>query len=174
MLEQRGRQRTDADFSCEVPAYHGRSVTQSAPGERGSSLFEVLVVLVLIGILLATAISNLDQLNRPMEAATAEVIGFLKQARARGMSTTRAYTVRPTSTEHLIAEFSTECGESATADERLTLDLPRGVLLNGTSWSVCFSPRGLATSDPTIELIDDDGRTKTLEVFLGGAVRVQP
>lgn len=174
MLDSRGRTRPVADFSSEVSAYPEPSVTYPLRDERGSSLFEVLVVLVLIGILLATAISNLDQLNRPMEAATAEVAGFLKQARARGMSTTRAYTVRPTSTEHLIAEFSNECGETPAADPKLTLDLPRGVVLNGTSWSVCFNPRGLATSDPTIELIDEEGRTKTLEVFLGGAVRVQP
>ncbi len=161
------------NFDSEVNAYPMSHVSHVVRDQRGSSLFEVLVVLVLIGILLATAISNIDQLNRPMESATAELVGYLKQVRGRGMATTRAYTVRPTSTEHVIAEFSNECGESATADDTLTFNVPRGVLLNGTSWSVCFSPRGLATSNPTIELIDDEGRTKTLEVFLGGAVRVQ-
>ena len=173
MFERSGKRMIVGNFNSEVNAYSVRTLSHTAYSERGSSLFEVLVVLVMIGILLTTALSNIDQLNRPMESGTAEVLGFLKQARARGMSTTRAYTVRPTSTEQIITEFSTECGETVTADPTLTLNLPYGVLLNDTSWSVCFSPRGLATSDPTIELIDSDGRTKTLEVFLGGAVRVQ-
>lgn len=149
----------------------GSGCAPSAP-ERGLSIMEVMVVSFLILVLLGTAASNLTVLERPLENAKAEAAGFIKLVRARGMASTLAYTISVQGTDRLVAEYATECGEPATSDSALTLTLPRHVQITTPTWSVCFTPRGLAQSNPTLDLRDNEGKTATLEVFLGGAVRV--
>lgn len=129
--------------------------------------------MLLISILSVSAMSNLKVLERPLDDATQQTLAFLKQVRARGMSSTLAMTIAPDGEGRLSVTRSTDCGETADWDPASLL-LPQEVVFTDTSWSLCFTARGLATSAPVIELADVQGRTKRIEVFLGGAARVQP
>lgn len=142
--------------------------------QHGYSLLELLVTLMILSIAFATAVSNLKTMNRPLHNGAQGTMGFFKQARAKAISTTQAYFVAPTSDTHLKASYGSNCSDSSpTTDQTLFYDLPTGAKLSNTSWSVCFSSRGLANTSQDLTLVDSDSKTKTIQVFLGGAVRVQ-
>ncbi len=133
----------------------------------------MLIVLGMMGILMGIGATNLAVLDNPLQNATNEVAGFLKQARARAVSSSTAYRVYPTNARQLVAEFGLSCDDpSPQLDVNLHLDLPKGVSIPDTNWEICFTSRGLATSSPTLYFYGPDYATKSVEVFLGGAVRV--
>lgn len=147
----------------------------TASSEIGNSIIELLVVMFLIAVLSKSAISNLAVVKNPLQDGTTQVLGLLKEVRAKSISTTSAYTLSADSSTRLSAEYANTCeATSWTADNKLQLDLPTGVHLTDTSWSVCFTSRGLANDSPTISLENSQGESKIVEVFLGGAVRIQP
>ena len=80
--------------------------------DRGSSIIEMMLVAALITILLSSATSNLKVLNNPVLQGSQHLMGFFKQARARAMSTTRAYLVYPSSTSTVIAGYANSCAEA--------------------------------------------------------------
>ena len=141
---------------------------------RGFTLFELLIVLAVLGTLIGMAALNLRALDSPLQNGTSQLLGFLKQVRAKAIATTLVYKVEPSSTTQLITKYAESCSAlTMTTDADLTLDLPKGVSLTSTTWSVCFNTRGLADNNITVTLMDSKGKTKTVEVFLGGGVRVQ-
>lgn len=136
---------------------------------------EMLVVLLTISLLATTAIPSLAALKNPLDDGTNITMSILKQARAKAIATTSAYKISPTSNNHIKAEYLKNCSSnSATQDSKLALDMPQGVLLGATNWSICFDSRGFAQEAKNISLYDGSGKTKTLEIYLGGAVRIQP
>lgn len=60
-----------------------------------------------------------------------------------------------------------------TALDDLIVDLPNGASMSDTSWTACFTPRGLSESNVTFDLNDADGQSRTVEIALGGGVRIQ-
>ncbi|NLF25021.1 MAG: hypothetical protein GX589_05105 [Deltaproteobacteria bacterium] len=142
---------------------------------RNDTAFTVIELLAVLGLMVAVsaiAVSQLQQLNDPLEDSTAELVSFFKQVRARAISTTSAYTVVPLSSSEVVTHYSATCGdEDTTDDSRLTLDLPTGVRLSDTDWSVCYNSRGLPDDNVLIELSAAGGRGRFVEVFLGGAVK---
>lgn len=141
---------------------------------RGYSAIELLVVLGMTGIFLGMAISNLRELDDPLLNATSQTIGFLKQVRARAFATTSAYTITPTPSG-LVTSFANRCSDvDTTSEPRLSLTMPSGVTITDTSWTVCFSARGLPNDNVLIPLQDHELKTRTVEVMLGGAVRIVP
>lgn len=132
----------------------------------------MLVTLGLFGVLTLIAVQQLKDLDVAIVNASAELQGFFKQVRARAISTTSAYTVTPISSTEISTSYSTSCtSETTTADPQMVVELPLGAYLRSTDWSICYSPRGLPDDNIQIEVYDDDGVTKTVEVYLGGAVR---
>ncbi len=141
--------------------------------ERGFTLFELVAALGLTLILSAIAVSRIGELANPLLSGTAQLSSFLKQTRAKALSTTSAYTVYASSGTTLRARVGTSCTDaSPTLDPYLTLVLPQGSQLLSTGWTICFNSRGFANSSLNISVQDDDGQTRMIEIVQGGSVRV--
>lgn len=142
--------------------------------EGGFTLLEMMAVLAIFTVLSGIAIINLKEFSKPAENGAAQLLGFMKQARARGLATTSAYFVLPTSSTRVITRYGVNCADAApVADNSLTMDLPTGATLAATDWSICFTSRGLSDSNTTIVVNDNQAGTKVIEVLLGGGVRIQ-
>jgi prepilin-type N-terminal cleavage/methylation domain-containing protein len=142
---------------------------------RGFSLYELLIALGVASIVSVSALSNLSALKNPLDSGAESTVGFLKQVRAKAASTTSAYFVGVTGNNRLYTTYAENCSvdeEDRTADLQMILDLPKDVTVNNTSWTTCFTSRGLASSDSQLIVQDIGSRTRIIEVFLGGAVRV--
>lgn len=141
--------------------------------DLGFSLIELVVALAIVSIMLGIAGANLKEMVNPAQNASAEVAAFMKQARARAISTTSAYTVEASSPRQLIAKFGINCSDvNTTNDDTLIVNLPDDVTLTSTTWSICFSSRGLADSNIVVSLEDAYGSAESIEVYLGGAVEI--
>ncbi len=142
--------------------------------DAGFTIFELLVTLGLFIILSGIAVSNLKDLDDPLQDGAAQVLSFVKKVRAHAISTTQAYFVSASSTTQIVTQYGTNCNDVAPVDDPLlVLDLPSTVGMTDIVWSFCFNSRGLADSNIVIPLEDSDGYAKTIEVLLGGAARIQ-
>ncbi len=145
--------------------------------ESGFSGVELLVVMAVMGIVLGMAASNLRVIANPAQHGASEVMGYLKHARARAVSTTSAYTVRPLSTNTLQALTGINCASADSEPDpgMPALTLPAGAYLGETDWSVCFSSRGLPTTNLEVSVHDSNnhGLGVGVEVYYGGAVRIK-
>ena len=141
--------------------------------QKGFSTLELMVVLFMSSILLSLAVSSLSELNDPLRNGTAQLHGFFKQVRTRAVSTTSAYIVEPVSPGKVVTKYGTSCSDpSPTTESLLILELPKTVSLTSTTWSVCFTSRGLADQSLNVGIQDTEGSGETIEIFMGGAVRV--
>jgi hypothetical protein len=88
------------------------------------------------------------------------------------MATTTVHRIRPFTEGQLVVEYAPSCLSAAwTLDPRMDLELPAGVTLTPTDWSVCFTTRGTATNNVVVTLEHPKFESKQLEVLMGGAVR---
>ena len=141
--------------------------------DRGTSLIELVVTLGFATVIMGIAISNLLAMERPLASASRELAGFFKQARAKAVATTSAYTVSAPDSHTIIASFGRTCSDAnPTQDMRLYLELPTNINLTDTTWTVCYSARGIADTSPSLTLTGPDYSQTSVQVFLGGAVRV--
>ncbi|CAN5771094.1 hypothetical protein BH24DEI2_BH24DEI2_03890 [soil metagenome] len=155
---------------------------RAAPYKRsvgGFSLVEMMVTLAIFGILLGIAALNLRPLSNDAQNGATILAGSFKQARARAMVTTSAYRLVYMGPTTLRAEYANTCGATAwTPDPRFDVALEGGVTMTGENVKpgdvlVCFSSRGLANDSLTIRLTDKQDRSRTVEVYVGGAVAIQ-
>ena len=141
--------------------------------ESGVTIFELLAVLFIISLISATVVSNIKEINRPLTNATFEVTHFLRLVRARAISQTQYIKVSPTSAFAIASTAGTSCALATSPISDLTLNLPKDTNLVSTSWSICFTPRGLTEASKTFQIRNEDSLTKTVEIALGGGVRIQ-
>lgn len=156
---------------------------QTVKSNSGLSIIEVVVVVGLIGFLAAIAAPAITFGTHPLRDTSNRIAANFKLARAKAMSKTSAYRIRPLSVEQLIIEQANNCNATTwtTASEfvaeDLTFDSPTEVVaaqvdgsgVTNTGWQLCFNSRGRA--DMTLELTLRDMNTnqqRTLEIFLGG------
>ncbi|MCB0322204.1 MAG: prepilin-type N-terminal cleavage/methylation domain-containing protein [Bdellovibrionales bacterium] len=151
-----------------LQALHSRVST-----DAGFSVSELLVTIALIAILSAGAVSNLKELDDPLSDASFTVTHYLRLVRARAISQTSFIEVVPGSTTTIAASSSDSCTGVMTPIEGLTVNLPRGSQLTATDWSACFTPRGLSDANVLFTIRDTDGRTRSVEIALGGGVQIQ-
>lgn len=143
--------------------------------QHGFGAVELLVVLGMVGVFMMMAVSNLRELDDPLLNGSSQLVGFLKQVRAKAFASTSAYTISPDGANRLKTEFAHRCSDVATTlDPKLNLEFPTGVLLTDTGWTLCISSRGLPDANLTIEVADNEYHSKQVEIMLGGAVRVLP
>jgi Tfp pilus assembly protein FimT len=141
--------------------------------DKGYSLVNMLATLAMIGILLATATSNLKIISNPLADASFALNHYFRLSRARAISQTTVIKIAPTSTTRVVATSGETCDTATAAVDNLAINLPTGARLVTTDWSTCFTARGLATEAITFSLIDDRGVTRTVEIALGGGSRIQ-
>lgn len=139
---------------------------------KGFTFLELLTVLAITGILIAIANFNLLALEDPASNGASELMGVLKKARAKALSSSTAYTISPVSTDEVMATVGVSCSSiTQTEDTSFRFELPSRAHLSDTTWVICYDPRGLANTSADIQ-ISDNLITRTVQVVLGGAVRV--
>lgn len=156
---------------------------QTAKPNSGLSLIELVVVIGLTALLAAFAAPAITFGTNPLRDTSNRMVANFRLARAKAMSKTSAYRIRPLSVEQLIVEQAKNCNATTwtTATEFVAEDLkfdsPTEVIaaqvdgsgVTNTGWQLCFNSRGRA--DMTLELTLKDMNTnqqRTLEIFLGG------
>ncbi len=137
----------------------------------GFSLIELILTLALGSILLGTAVYQINVLRDPAVTAAAQVVAFVKQSRAKALGTTLAYTISPSSSNTIMAQFSKNCSSATkTNDSKLLLALANGATLAATDWSICFSARGVADTSVSFGITDTKS-IKTVQIAAGGGAR---
>ena len=139
---------------------------------RGFTLLELMVALGLSSTLMGLAVSNLKSLTSPIKDSAAQMVSYFKQVRARALSTTTAYQIYPISATRVGARYAASCAATTwTDDPVLWMNLPRTTHLANTTWSVCYTTRGITADAVNLALADDLGQSRTIEVLIGGSVR---
>lgn len=128
----------------------------------------------ILGTVLAISFVNVRDLNSDARASGRQVVAALTQARARAMGTTGAVRVSATGNT-LVAQASNDCAATAgwTTVADFDVRLPPRTTL-AASGTVCFGSRGTAQAARTLTVTDAKGRSNTVQVYLGGAVKVLP
>ncbi len=137
------------------------------------SLIEVMATLCVVAVIMGIGFTYIRDFENRSQTGALEASRFLKQVRVRAMASTLAYTVIPATTSRLTVSTAANCHEVPSAgDDSLILNLPERVILDSISWSICFNSRGLPDDNMTFSLTDDKDITQTVEVMLGGGIRV--
>lgn len=140
---------------------------------RGFSVLEVIVTTSIMAILMGMAVSNLRLTEQTAIDSADELMSFVKSVRSKAIATTSAYRVYAVDASNVFTQYGTDCDNATTYNDSLyKLTLPDGGKMFNTTWSVCFSPRGIADATATIPVRDNKGTYRTVEILLGGAVRI--
>lgn len=144
-------------------------------GQRGMTLIELLAALAVLAIALVVVAMNLLPVASPVDTSTALLEGVFREARLNAIATMSSYRVTPGSTNRLRAEKGASCSATSwTADASLDTTLPTGVTMSPSSWSVCFSSRGISTNNVVVTLAHATYGSRRVEVLFGGTSRVLP
>jgi hypothetical protein len=144
-------------------------------GQTGSSLIELLAVVTVMGIAMGAVTVYLQPASTPTDTGAVLLEGFFRLARARAAATTSAYRVSAPAPDEIIAEQADACSATTwTADPETVLELPQGVTVTDTAWSICFSPRGTADAHLIVTVQHPLAPPEQVEVVLGGTARVVP
>ncbi len=174
--------------------YH-RRLTQ-----QGFTLAETLVTIVVLGILTAIAAPTIQFGSNPLKDISANIAGNLKLLRAKAVSQTAAYRMRPVATANglsLAMEYADSCSSTVWSPdpgfspEDTALDTsasPLGqrkgvkiaqVLIDNAApsssdnWNICYNSRGLTNQTLDLTLKDDKNAQRKITVFRGGGVDVK-
>ena len=159
------------------PAKCARSI-----GTAGFSLVEIMVLLVIVGLILAASIPNLQRANRTQ--ALRETTDRYETAlrRARGIAVTQRTPVRVTidpQSGNLLVEQDRDRDGSFESQLASTVALEHHVILAATAFggggnaTITFDERGAPDNPGTLRLETADGMHRVLMVSAGsGAVTV--
>jgi prepilin-type N-terminal cleavage/methylation domain-containing protein len=156
----------------------------------GFTLVELLVVVMLLGIGAAFAMPSVLSANKNWENASKQIAGNFKLARAKAVSKTSVYRIKPISATEFRVESATKCSETNlsnwTPDYTFDVKMPKDTQLisptyvDGTlktnllDWDTCFNTKGSATKAIQITLEDTVTKNKqTIKVLTGGKVKIE-
>jgi hypothetical protein len=136
-----------------------------------------MVVLGTMSLMMSVAAANYKVLDDPMDNATSQMTGFIKQVRARAISSTTAYRLELVGDNTIVAKTSASCSDAAedfATDSKLALTIEKDVRISSGLIDICFSPRGLANWNWWITITErqDPLEWRNLEITLGGTVMV--
>ena len=141
--------------------------------ERAFTLLELLATLAIAAVFLGAGFSYITDFENRAHSGALELSRFFKQARVRGMASTLAYKVAPVSVSRVGVLTAANCSAATWAsDSSLILDLPGGVQFTSTTWDVCYNSRGLPDTNAFATVVDADDQMQTVEVMLGGGIRI--
>jgi len=141
--------------------------------QAGLSLVELLAVLAVLGVVAMIGALYLTPAAAPLQEGTILLESLFRQTRMKAMATTASYRLAPTDSGRITAERANSCGDEiwASADD-LYLQLPEGVSMAETDWSLCFGARGVSSENIVVTLTHSKFGTRRVEVLLGGTTRV--
>jgi len=144
--------------------------------EAGFTLFEMLVVIAVIGILTGIGILSFARLQNNSRSAAYQLSSLYSQARNAAITNTRAYRLRVVSGV-LVIETSLRCTDTAgwtAAPFNIPEVISRVTIAAQASPNdiTCFDARGLAPLLGNLQVNDARGHIYILQPALGGAVRV--
>lgn len=159
---------------------HTSGINPELESRRGYTLLELLVVMSVVGILTGIAAINVTNLRQPADEAARSLSSTLGFSRARAIATTSAVRVqRAAGTRTYRVASAPSCAAASAAWTELTAQaytLPADVTTSGAAaWTVCFSSRGVVdgAAAPAVTFTDRRARTRSLQVYAGGAVVIQ-
>ena len=148
--------------------------------QQGFTLIELLIVIAIIGIMAGLAVVGLRGLRNDLGNSTSELEGQVKLIRSKAMTTTRAYRLVTAADGRIEAEWSERCSDTNgwQKDGTVWMELSERVSLTDTqnvtnNVLICFTSRGLASTNPILTLQDGKGDTAEVEIFIGGGVEVR-
>jgi type IV fimbrial biogenesis protein FimT len=157
---------------------------------RGFSLAETLVALAIAGVLATIMLPTFNLATNPLTDSSNRFSSIFSLARAKAMSKTSAYRIRPTSTTQFIVEFSNICtadpstwkpdGSFVSDELKFDSDVQLSAATEnnasrapGSGWSLCFNSRGIADKNLVVTLQNTkNSKQRPIEVFPGGSVQV--
>lgn len=140
---------------------------------------ELLVVVGILGVLMSVALTTFRDLNNDARSSAQQINSALTRARMKAMSSTAAVRVNITG-NNLVVDTAKQCTESAATswttlpDYRVTLPPRTTVTLAANSPAICFTSRGYAQAQATVNVVDVRNRSASVVVYLGGATKVLP
>ena len=145
---------------------------------------ELLVVFAIFAILSAIAIPSYDQMLNKAVIASDEVVLLYKVVKSTAVSNTKAYRIEALDSDTVRVSSKNSCSskDSWVEDPRFTLDLPTGASLQQDDfdgekgvewWNLCISSRGFPDSNIEFDINDNDGQSRSIEIFLGGNIVVK-
>ncbi len=141
--------------------------------ECGFSIIEVLFVLFFMSILTGFAAFSYFELENNLAYSASQVVGFIKKTRSKALSTTYFYQLTAETASRIKVTRGTSCdGDDLTEDAQSSFTLPDEVLITDITWQICFTPRGITTDSGTISLKDNEGKSKQIEIAVGGGIRI--
>lgn len=140
----------------------------------GFTIFELIATILIIGTLSTLAVNKLKQLDNPLQSSAAEFESFVKQVRARAISTTSAYKIVSISPTEVHTHYGKNCASTiVTVDKQVSYQTRTPITMTDDSWEICFNSRGLPDDNVVVTFSDLSGTSSSVEIFLGGAVRLQ-
>ena len=140
--------------------------------ESGTTIFEVIVVLSLVSILSTVALLKSSAFVNQSEASAESLVVYLKSMRNLAMSRTQAVIIYPQSSTVIARKSANSCSDENPVPESFVFKLPKNINLRTTDWSICFTSRGLTNASQTFTLSSSTEGLKTIEISLGGSVRM--
>jgi type II secretion system protein H len=148
--------------------------------QQGFTLIELLIVIAIIGIMAGLAVMGLRGLRNDLDFNATELEGQVKLIRSKAMTTTRAYRLVTAAGGRIEAEWSERCSDTTgwQKDNAIWMELSERVSLANTqnvnnNVIICFTSRGLASTNPILTLQNTEGDTAEVEIFIGGGVEVR-
>ena len=139
--------------------------------KKGFTLIEILVSVSLLSVLSYVAVLNLKEFYNPLDTASIQIQSHYKLVRSSAIANTKAYLYQPLSDTQIQISSRETCNSGSwTIDPTLALTLIDGAVLNSTEWFVCINSRGFPDANVVFQLDDQDGKTKNIEIFLGGGI----
>gem|GEM_PF-2541885 len=144
-------------------------------GRVGVTLLDVILILVIVGTLTTLSVPAFRALSNDLAGAVTETAGFVTQARSQAMSTTSAVRLRVVSETELVGERNRACSEAAgwETEGRVRVLYREGITVSGVQVDdilLCFDSRGVSDGNPTLTLTDRAGRSREIEILLGGGI----
>lgn len=132
----------------------------------------MMVVLGIITVLSGIAVINLRKFDQSSTNAANQIASLIKSSRAYGMTSTVTVQIKPVNTTRIQVTAAASCSTTTRTNiPELALTLPDGATLNDTTWSLCYTSRGISRDSLDV-LVRDYTRTRTVQIVLGGGVRV--